>query len=202
MAARRQHLLDFAILGLLHEAPMHGYELRKRLNQALGPFRALSFGTLYPALRELLDGGLITESGPSAPATTRRPRIVYALTSRGRARFSELAARADETSYEDDGFELRVAFFARTESSVRVRILEGRLATLQDRLREIRGSAHAQGVGDIWTRAVSRHNEESLERDVRWLAELLAAERGSLTRPGTLTDPTHPAFRPPGRTVS
>ena len=40
MAARRQHLLDFAILGLLHEAPMHGYELRKRLNQALGPFRA------------------------------------------------------------------------------------------------------------------------------------------------------------------
>ena len=76
MAARRQHLLDFAILGLLHEAPMHGYELRKRLNQALGPFRALSFGTLYPALRELLDGGLITESGPSAPATTRRPRSV------------------------------------------------------------------------------------------------------------------------------
>ncbi len=48
---RRQQLLDFAILGLLHDAPMHGYELRKHLNLTMGVFRALSYGTLYPALR-------------------------------------------------------------------------------------------------------------------------------------------------------
>ena len=53
--SRRSELLEFAVLGLLHESPMHGYELRKRLNAALGVFRALSYGTLYPCLRELLD---------------------------------------------------------------------------------------------------------------------------------------------------
>ena len=37
---RRQPLLEFAVLDL-HESPMHGYELRKRLNLALRPFRAL-----------------------------------------------------------------------------------------------------------------------------------------------------------------
>ena len=32
---RRTELLEFAVLGLLHESPMHGYELRKRLNTCL-----------------------------------------------------------------------------------------------------------------------------------------------------------------------
>jgi DNA-binding PadR family transcriptional regulator len=44
--SRRSGLLDLAVLGLLHESPMHGYELRKRLNAVLGSFRELSYGTL------------------------------------------------------------------------------------------------------------------------------------------------------------
>ncbi|CAM5343190.1 hypothetical protein SALBM217S_09534 [Streptomyces griseoloalbus] len=44
-------ILEFAVLGLLREAPMHGYELRKRLNTSLGVFRAFSYGTLYPSSR-------------------------------------------------------------------------------------------------------------------------------------------------------
>ncbi|MDN5791335.1 MAG: PadR family transcriptional regulator, partial [Micrococcales bacterium] len=39
--SRRAALLEFAILGLLHDGPLHGYELRKRLTTALGIFRAL-----------------------------------------------------------------------------------------------------------------------------------------------------------------
>ena len=53
-AARRAQLLEFAVLGLLHEGPTHGYDLRRRLNTALGPFRALSYGTLYPRLRDMV----------------------------------------------------------------------------------------------------------------------------------------------------
>ena len=47
-------VLELAVLGLLHETPMHGYELRKRLNTVLGAFRAFSYGSLYPCLKELL----------------------------------------------------------------------------------------------------------------------------------------------------
>ena len=36
------------MLGILHETPMHGYELRKRLNSLLGAFRAFGYGSLYP----------------------------------------------------------------------------------------------------------------------------------------------------------
>ena len=73
-ATRRSEVLEFAILGLLQDAPMHGYELRKRLNAVMGTFRAISYGSLYPALKDLLDRGLIAEAGAadaSAPVLDR-----------------------------------------------------------------------------------------------------------------------------------
>ena len=44
--ARRGESLEMAVLGLLHESPLHGYELRKRLNLLLGWSRLLSYGSL------------------------------------------------------------------------------------------------------------------------------------------------------------
>ena len=52
--ARRAETIELAVLGLLHEGPMHGYELRKRLNLMLGWGRVLSYGSLYPALKKML----------------------------------------------------------------------------------------------------------------------------------------------------
>ena len=74
--ARRAELLEFAVLGLLHESPMHGYELRKRLNTALVAFRALSYGSLYPALRDLLAREWIAEARQATGGSgSRRARI-------------------------------------------------------------------------------------------------------------------------------
>src|SRR5450756_2099517 len=61
----RSDVLELAILGLLAETPMHGYELRKRLNLLLGSFRALSYGSLYPCLKSLAQRRLIV--GADAP---------------------------------------------------------------------------------------------------------------------------------------
>ena len=59
--SRRSGILEFAVLGLLRESPMHGYELRKRLNTSLGVFRAFSYGTLYPCLKTLVANGWLAE---------------------------------------------------------------------------------------------------------------------------------------------
>ena len=61
MGGNRSGVLELAVLGLLHETPMHGYELRKRLNALLGTFRAFGYGSLYPCLKDLLAQGLIAE---------------------------------------------------------------------------------------------------------------------------------------------
>jgi DNA-binding PadR family transcriptional regulator len=52
-------LLELAILGLLKEQDLHGYELKKRLNDTLGLFSGVSFGSLYPALARLEAAGAV-----------------------------------------------------------------------------------------------------------------------------------------------
>ena len=51
---KRAEVLELAVLGLLHDSPMHGYELRKQLNALLGWGRSLSYGSLYPCLKGLV----------------------------------------------------------------------------------------------------------------------------------------------------
>lgn len=183
----RAALLEFAVLGLLHEAPMHGYELRKRLGLALGAFRAISYGSLYPCLRGLLQRGWISETTDSAtsPATgdtpiapSRRARIVYELTAVGKENFQHLADEAGPAAWDDEAFDTRLAFFARTRAEVRLRILEGRRSRLEERLASVRHASEASRARmDSYTSALQRHGEEAAEREVRWLDELIAAER-------------------------
>lgn len=52
-------MLELAVLGLLKEQQLHGYELKKRLTEALGPFSSVSFGSLYPALNRLETAGAV-----------------------------------------------------------------------------------------------------------------------------------------------
>jgi DNA-binding PadR family transcriptional regulator len=52
-------VLELAILGVLKEQELHGYELKKRLTEALGAFSSVSFGSLYPALARLEAAGAV-----------------------------------------------------------------------------------------------------------------------------------------------
>ena len=92
-------VLELAILGLLKEHPMHGYDLRKRLRGDFGLLSSLSFGSLYPALARLEAAGAVHE----VPSERRSPEA-----SRGRApgRFTHAGSIAGE----------RAAFRARLAS--------------------------------------------------------------------------------------
>ena len=67
-------MLELAILGLLQDQDLHGYELKKRLGETLGPFSGASFGSLYPALRRLEAAGAVKAvEALEAPAAPARP---------------------------------------------------------------------------------------------------------------------------------
>jgi DNA-binding PadR family transcriptional regulator len=180
---RRSGVLELAVLGLLHETPMHGYELRKRLNTLLGAFRAFSYGSLYPCLKDLLQRGLIAEESAAdtqRPLAGRRSKIVYRLTAEGKERLQDLLAEAGPAAWEDDGFGIRFAFFGQTRADVRLRILEGRRSRLEERMEGVRAAlARTRERLDSYTLELHKHGLESVEREVRWLNELIASERES-----------------------
>src|SRR5256885_8889601 len=65
-------MIELAILGLLKEQDLHGYELRKRLSELPGARSGVvSFGSLYPALNRLERSGLV--KAVEANTRTNRP---------------------------------------------------------------------------------------------------------------------------------
>jgi DNA-binding PadR family transcriptional regulator len=191
-------VLEFAILGLLQQSPMHGYELRKELAQILGGLRSISFGSLYPALKRLHAAGLIATEDPdpgallpadAPPLTGRRGKVVYRITAEGKERFQELVSQTGPEAY-DDGrlFGVHLAFFRHTAADARLRILEGRRRTVERQREGLRSSlARTRERLDRYTLELQRHGLESVDREVRWLSELIDSERRS--SPGILPDP-------------
>lgn len=180
----RSDVLEPAILGLLHQTPMHGYELRKRLNVVLGSFRALSYGSLYPCLRSLVEQGWIVGSdshaAPPHALAGKRARIVYELTADGKEKFQEILSSSGPATWEDENFDVRFAFFAQTDAETRLRILEGRRSRLTERLETIRQSfTRTRERMDEYTLELQRHGLEQVEREVRWLDGLIDNERGN-----------------------
>jgi DNA-binding PadR family transcriptional regulator len=174
-------MLEIAILGLLNESPLHGYELRKRLSTLLGGLRAFSYGSLYPTLRRLSEAGWITEEAPLATSGTtlsRRGKRVYRLTADGKEHLADLLEQVGPDAFEDEGFGARLAFFAQTRSDVRIKVLEGRRRRVEEKRDGLRVSLARAGERlDRYTRQLHEHGLESSDREVRWLTELIEQER-------------------------
>src|ERR1700712_5760997 len=158
-------MLEIAVLGLLSESPMHGYELRKRLATLLGTFRQFSYGSLYPTLRKLAEAGWISEESPNelggatgSGGRSRRGKRVYQLTAEGKEHFAGLLAEVGPDAYGDDEFGARLAFFAQTRSDVRLQVLEGRRRRVEEQREGMASSlARTRQPLDRYTLQVQGH---------------------------------------------
>lgn len=183
-------MLEIAILGLLNDSPLHGYELRKRLAGLLGTFRAFSYGSLYPTLRKLSEAGWITEEAPDlhekAPTLSRRGKRVYRLTADGKEHFAQLLEQVGPEAFDQEGFGARLAFFAETRSDIRLQILEGRKRRVEEQRDGMRRASAGSRL-DRYTQMLQEHGLESVDREVRWLNELIENERQTGTHPAAPT---------------
>jgi len=155
-------MLELAILGLLKELPLHGYELKKRLNDTLGHVWGVSYGSLYPALARLERMGAIevvdpppaaapgaipmpatgSIAGEAAAARLRRPlrrsgrtKKAYRIAAAGQALFNELLrAEPSPGTDENRAFALKLAFCRHLEPPARLELLHRRRTQLAEKL--------------------------------------------------------------------
>jgi hypothetical protein len=99
-------------------------------------------------------------------------------------------AEAGPSAWEDDNFDVRFAFFSRTDMEIRLRILEGRRSRLEERLERVQSQLNrTQQQMDRYATELQRHGVESVEREVRWLSDMINAERhGEAIAPQTPTE--------------
>src|SRR6266550_4491043 len=194
-------MLELAILGLLKEVPVHGYQLKKHLSDTLGSFWQVSYGSLYPALRRLQREGAVEMIFPKEEVGRRKN--VYRITEKGEALFRELLERAGHDASEDNGFSVRFTFFKYLKPEIRIRLLERRRAYLDGRLSDLKQSvaAYRERIDD-YTLSLMNHQLAATETDIRWLDDLIAAEQRQTENPAPEgpTDEAKPARRSPRTT--
>jgi DNA-binding PadR family transcriptional regulator len=168
-------MLELAILGLLKERSMHGYQLSKRLTDTLGGFWRVSYGSLYPSLKRLERQGAVEQVFDELQVGRRKN--VYRITDDGEALFRELLEEAgSDATGEDNRFRVRLAFFKYLAPDARIRLLERRRAFLEERLSTIQASLATTGR-DTYTLSLMQHGRETTEQDIAWLSGLITAER-------------------------
>ncbi len=183
-------MLELAVLGLLKERPMHGYQLSRELGDSLGGLWRVSYGSLYPTLRRLeRDAAIESEAGDVRGA---RRKKVYRITPKGEQIFLELLQESpQDTQTEDARFRMRLAFFrylppgdpdpaAGTTSPGAAR---SGSSTIAESLRAGRGGT------DDYGRALIEHNRSVTESDITWLEQLIAAERAKNAPTGGIEAP-------------
>jgi DNA-binding PadR family transcriptional regulator len=198
-------VLELAILGLLKEQELHGYELKKRLSDTLGPLSSVSFGSLYPCLARLeaagalkaveafdhpapipMTGSLGGELAAYAadrkarrgPGRGSRGRKVYGITERGEQLFEELLAAENQSGDDDRAFNLKLTFARHLPNEARLGLLERRRAQLVERLTKARAAIRASKERlDGYSHALLEHGTETTERDISWLDRLIEAEK-------------------------
>ena len=193
-------MIDLAILGLLTEQELHGYELKKRLGELLASRASISFGSLYPALARLEAQGAVKAveertAVPPAPMTgslaselaafkarvresglvkgTGRGKKVYGITDVGRERLVELLSDPDVS--DDRAFTLRVAFARHLEPAARLELFERRLTELLGRRDDLRRRGTRRA--DAYLGALLERDADHLANDLAWLDRLIETER-------------------------
>lgn len=156
------------VLALLAKDPSYGYQLRARLQRALGPAgEAMNAGQIYVTLSRLEKAGLVTcEQEPGLP--DRPDRKVYALTATGQQRVAEWVA---DVSWPGPGladFHLKLIAAAAARLTDPLTIIDAQRRELLHRLRDAQRAAMAEPDGSeaalLLDGIVLR-----LQADLRWL---------------------------------
>ncbi len=156
------------VLGMLKLAPAHGYELRVRVREELGPAWRVASSQLYAWLHRLEEQGLIQSSTVEAPG--RPPRTVYALTPAGEKRFWAWLLADPLTERRPRGtFLVRLYFLNRFSPELLPEYVAREREALERRRKRL---LELDTRGDPFREEVRRLRLLQVEGGLRWLAEL------------------------------
>jgi DNA-binding PadR family transcriptional regulator len=189
---------ELYILGVLHRGDFHPYEIKRRLTQAMIEcFTDVDVGTLYYAVRQLAEAGLLTAMVHERVARGG-VRTIYRITARGRARFRQLlhaqfAAEGDlrQTLYGP------MLFLHLADLNLVAEALRTRIQRQSARLAEIRNLRRKWAARlPSGSRLLMQHMAAQCRLDLRWLRTVLADVEAGRIR--DTPDPAHQPAHPRG----
>jgi len=165
--------MKFALLELLRERPMYGYEMMKALEEKSGGFYSPSPGSIYPTLQMLEERNFVSSQEVEG-------KKVYSITEAGRALLDE--RRQDQF----DGPPWMRHFHERGEQRQNLRARAAELQALRSEAAEVARLFAIAGRGAISDQEKLTRLRSVIERTRRELTELIYGQTDSTQEtPGT-----------------
>jgi DNA-binding PadR family transcriptional regulator len=178
--------IEYTILGVLMQAPTHGYSIKKYLAESYSQDFGLNDGQLYPALSRLESRGWITKE--VVPQRSSPAKHLYRVTARGRKAFHAWLREAYpgegrpryDYLYRND-FLQKCSFFQQLEPDEVELLASGKLEDVTRRLADLEGVlARLEALdGDPYRCLVVEYGVRYQRMWRDWLLELLARSVGS-----------------------
>ncbi len=164
------------ILGLLREKPLHGYELKQIIEEHMGDWTSIAFGSIYFALGKLKEEGLV-EIKIEERVGNRPSRSIYQITEKGRQEFiSSLKECWQKIEREYYPLDVALAFPGELPDEEIIGYIQKRILILKESLKYL--SAHKEqqlslpGVPKT-AQAIFSHTEYHLKAELEWLNSIL-----------------------------
>jgi DNA-binding PadR family transcriptional regulator len=164
------------ILGFLRQRPLYGYEIKHIIEEHMGDWTSIAFGSIYFALRTLAKDGFIEMVGTEQEGG-RPSRTVYQITDAGREEFLRLLREVwGDLERQYYAIDIGLAFMEALSIEEIRGYLRARIAQLEGILQHV--TAHRAEVladEDVPRRvtAVFDHSLVHFEAELSWTRDLL-----------------------------
>lgn len=131
--------LKYALLGLLSQQPMTGYDIAKEFNKELSEFWYAKHSQIYPELKRLIEEGLLSyEIKISGEVLEKK---LYSITDSGKAVFLEWMLKTEPMeATPKDIFRLRMYFSSSIAPCHRISLIKNELRQHEERLSFLRNT--------------------------------------------------------------
>jgi DNA-binding PadR family transcriptional regulator len=164
------------ILGLLRERPLYGYELKHIIEERMGDWTNIAFGSVYYALDKLQDDGFV-EQVATEKEGGRPSRTVYQITEAGREEFPHLLREVwGEVERHYYTFDIGLTFMEALPLEEIKGYLRGRLSQLESILQYLDAHEEKQLAREEVPRlaaAVFAHSRAHFETELSWTQDVL-----------------------------
>lgn len=171
--------VKYAMLGILAEKDLHGYELKSSFDEKVGEFWSLNYGQIYTTLDRLEKEELVTHDRQSQD---RRPdRKIYSITGKGRKELDEwLSAPVKKVRALRDEFFVKLVFMDRDEPGPILELIEKQKALYLKQMnrltqRKLALKKKPKDADALLTELLMDAGLFHADADIRWL-DLCAAK--------------------------
>jgi DNA-binding PadR family transcriptional regulator len=164
------------LLGLLHDQPLYGYEIKQIIEEHMGDWTSIAFGSIYFALDKLSEEKLVEKV--SVEQMGNRPsRIVYQITPAGEEEFLRLL-RESWQNIERQFFDVDICLFFlnRLPTAEVNKYLRARLAQLEGSLNYLKLHEKTEMSNPEippQAKAIFNHTRVHLQAELEWTKDLL-----------------------------